>query len=91
MALGKSIIGQIGQPLTYHRILSINKITNQSTIISILSYIDENAREAEKQGDENVYKERTEVILDYEEISDIVDAYFYLKTSSDIYEDSEDV
>ena len=47
MAILKEIEKENGIILNYHRITSLNKITNQNNIIEINSYINENQREKE--------------------------------------------
>ena len=49
MALKKEIELNNGIVLNYHRIVSINKITNHSTIIEIASYTSEEKRNIEKE------------------------------------------
>lgn len=47
MAILKEIEKENGVILNYHRITSLNKITNQNNTIEINSYINENQREKE--------------------------------------------
>lgn len=49
MALKKEIELENGIILNYHRITSLNKITNISNIIEVNSYISESQREKEKR------------------------------------------
>lgn len=49
MAIIKDIELDNGVVLSYHRVSSINKITNQSNIIEVNSYINEQQREKEKE------------------------------------------
>ena len=49
MALIKEIEMENGVVLNYHRITSLNKITNQSNTIEVNSYISENQRNKEKE------------------------------------------
>ena len=47
MALKKLITLDNGIPLSYHRIVSLNKITNNCNIIEIASYVSEEKRQEE--------------------------------------------
>ena len=47
MALLKIINTENGLPLSYHRVVSVNNITNISTIIEVASYFNEQQREIE--------------------------------------------
>jgi hypothetical protein len=49
MALYKEIELENGIILNYHRIVSLNKITNQRNIIEIASYVNEKQREKEME------------------------------------------
>lgn len=88
MALKKEIEFENGLILNYHRIVSLNKITNQANIIEVASYSNKNKREEEKAYYEsndnnssmNVYIETTYINKSYNEDETIEDAYSYLKT-----------
>lgn len=88
MALQKEIESDNGVILNYHRIVSLNKITNQANIIEVASYANEKKREEEKAYYEsndnnasmNVYIETTYINKSYDENETIEDAYSYLKT-----------
>lgn len=47
MALQKEIISDNGVPTNYHRIVSVQSITNWTTDIEVCSYINENERQKE--------------------------------------------
>lgn len=86
MALSKKITVK-GIPLTYHRIVSLNKITNKANIIEVASYIGPDARKEEQeyynQNTEepmNVYISTSYITKEYDEKETIEDAYKYLKT-----------
>ena len=49
MALNKSIILDNGITVNYHRIVSVNNITNKSSIIEIASYTSKEKRNQEKE------------------------------------------
>lgn len=101
MALQKEIELENGVIVNYHRIVSLNKITNQSNIIEVESYTSKEKREEEqeaiKQGQEtgeaipmNVFIDTTYINKEYSEDETIKDAYEYLKTT-DKYKDAEDI
>lgn len=98
MALKKEIKLENGIILNYHRIVSINKITNNQTIIEVASYINENKRQEEidyyNSTDENksmnVFIDTTYVNVDYDENKVIQDYYNYLKTTEK-FENAEDI
>ena len=94
MALRKAIELQNGVVVNYHRIVSIDKITNHSTRLEIASYINKNKREQEieqmaNREDVTVYIDTEYLSLDYDETSNIKDWYEYLKTTEQ-YKDAED-
>lgn len=98
MALQKKIELENGIVLNYHRIVSINKITNNSTIVEIASYISKEQREKEIahcQSEEedkqvNVFIDTTYINIDYDENKNIQDLYNYLKTTEK-FKDAEDI
>ena len=92
MGLKKQIELENGIMLNYHRINSINKITNNITIIEVSSYINEKQRQREqeiiKQSIEtgeavsmNVFIETFYVNKEYSENETIKDLYEFLKTT----------
>lgn len=94
MALVKSIELDNGVVVTYHRIVSINKITNKSIIIEIASYINESKRQEEIEKQEsgesmNIYIDTTYLNKDYDETETIEDLYDYLKTT-DKFKNAQD-
>lgn len=88
MALKKEIKMNNGIILTYHRIVSLNKITNNSSIIEVASYLKEEERQKEiiyfesedpdKKCDVIIVTEY--IAKEYNEDETIKDAYDYLKT-----------
>lgn len=101
MALQKQIELNNGVITNYHRIVSINKITNNSIIIEVASYTSEAKRQEEaesiKKGQEtgeavpiNVFIDTTFISKEYSEDETIKDLYEYLKTT-DKYKDAEDI
>lgn len=100
MALQKQITLDNGITVNYHRIVSLNKITNQSNIIEVASYTSKEKREEEKEaikkGQEageavpmNVFIDTTYINKEYSETEAIEDSYSYLKTL-DKFKDAED-
>lgn len=94
MALLKTIELESGIVLNYHRIVTITKVTNHSTILEIAGYTSEEKRQQEVQQFENgneitVYIDTTFMSVDYDEDTTIKDWYDYLKTT-DKYSGAED-
>lgn len=101
MALKKQIELNNGIVLNYHRITTINKVTNNTTIIEVSSYINEAQRQkeqgalqqAQSNGEAikmNVFIETTYLNKEYVENETIKDLYNYLKTTDKFYE-AEDI
>lgn len=85
MALKKEIILDNGVTTKYHRIVSINNITNVCSIIEVASYTSEEKRNEEKSAIENseemnVFIDTNYINKEYEEDFLIEQAYDYLKT-----------
>ena len=94
MALIKKIELNNGITLNYHRIVSINKLTNHATILEIAGYTSKAKRleEIEKlaAGESmNIYIRGDLIEVEYDEASTIKDWYAYLKTT-DKYSGAED-
>lgn len=100
MALNKKIELENGIILNYHRIASINKITNNTTVIEVASYINEVQRQKEvdalKEGLEkgeavpmNVFINTTFFTKEYVEDETIKNLYDFLKTT-EMFENAED-
>ena len=88
-----------GVVVNYHRIVSLNKITNVCNMIEIASYTSDKKREEERNSIEeglkkgeaismNVFIDTTYISKDYDENETIEDAYEYLKTT-DKFKDAE--
>ena len=98
MALQKEIALDNGIKVNYHRIVSINKITNNSTIIEVASYINKSERQkeidyynsTEEEKSMNVFIETNYIEKEYNETDTIEDLYSYLK-STEQYKDATDV
>lgn len=67
MALQKEIEMENGVILNYHRITSLNKITNQNNTIEVNSYINETQREKEREYQDIQRKSAKGEILTQEE------------------------
>ena len=87
MALKKQVELYNGIITNYHRIVSINKITNNCNIIEVASYISEQQREKEKEyynstnenKSMNIFIETSFVQKEYSENETIEECYKYLK------------
>ena len=97
MAIKKEIELENGIKLNYHRIVSINKVTNVQLTIEVASYINETKRQDEvdyynstdPEKRMNVYKHTTYINKEYNENETIKDIYDYLKTTEK-FKDAED-
>lgn len=89
MGLKKGIELNNGVTVNYHRIVSINKITNKSIIIEVGSYTSKEKRQeeidyynsTEPDKSMNVFIETTYIDKQYTEDETIKDLYEYLKTT----------
>ena len=80
MALIKEIELENGIKVNYHRIVSVNNITNHASIIEVASYTSKEKREQEKEafakgGFIDVFKETKFIEKEYEEELNVVSAY----------------
>lgn len=96
MALNKDITLDNGIVLNYHRVVSVNSITNQSSVIEVASYVNEEQRNKEKewyetnsQEDMNVFIQTKYYPKEYDKELNVDNAYDYLKTL-DEFKDAED-
>lgn len=85
MALIKEITLNSGVITNYHRVVSINNITNVATIIETASYTSSEKREEEKNAIENgvgmdVFIDTNYIPLPYNKSLDVDGAYMHLKT-----------
>ena len=91
MALQKSIKQDDGVITNYHRILYSQITTNKQNSIAVISYIDNEARDNEK---ENViakpYSKAITYETEYDETMTIEKAYEYLKTLPE-FKDAKDI
>lgn len=85
MAIIKNITLNNGVSVNYHRIVSVNNITNHTSIIEVASYTDKSKREEEKTKLEA--KEPMDIFIHtqylntaYDSSLNVDNAYEYLKT-----------
>ena len=91
MALYKPIRQEDGVTTNYHRVLFCQVTTNQQNSIAVLSYVDNEARENEKNGEiSQPYRKSVTYETDYDESMTITKAYEYLKTLTE-FSGSEDI
>ena len=91
MALYKPIRQEDGVTTNYHRVLFCQVTTNQQNSIAVLSYVDNEARENEKNGDiHQPYRKSVTYETDYDESMTINKAYEYLKTLTE-FSGAEDI
>lgn len=86
MALIKEIELDSGVVTRYHRIVSINKITNNCNIVEVASYTNESKRKEEiekiSKGEEmNIFIQTNYINKEYNEDETIKECYEYLKTT----------
>jgi hypothetical protein len=91
MALSKKIEEKNGVTTNYHRIVSINQIVNNQTLIEVASYTDKSKREEEQQAyktaketgtfpEMNVFIDTKFINKEYAEEESVESAYDYIKT-----------
>lgn len=86
MAIKKHMTLENGILVNYHRIVSVNNITNHSSIIEIASYTDKEKREEEKQKlankePMNIYIYTQYLNVDYDSNLNVDRAYDLLKST----------
>lgn len=94
MALIKSITLDNGITVNYHRVVSVNNITNQASIIEIGSYTSKEKRQEEKLALEsnqpmNIFIHSEYLNVPYNSNLNVNSAYAYLK-GLEKFENSED-
>lgn len=92
MALNKKIEQENGVTTNYHRIVSINQIVNEQTLIEVASYTSKEKRQEEIENlakarnnepypETNIYIDTEYIGKEYDEKDgDIEDMYNYIKT-----------
>ena len=94
MAIIKEITLENGVSVNYHRIVSVNNITNHASIIEIAGYTSKAKREEEKEALQNgtamnVFIHPKYINLPYDEDLNVISAYEYIKTLPE-FENCED-
>lgn len=95
MAIQKEITLDNGITVNYHRIVSVNNITNHASLIEVASYTSAEKREEEKEklaNNEpmNIFINTEYLNIDYDKDMNVLNAYDYLKTQEK-YKDATDV
>jgi len=80
MALYKEIKQSDGVTTNYHRILFIQQMTNHHNSIAVISYVDAESRENEKELIMQPYQKSTTYEIPYDPNMTIESAYGHLKT-----------
>lgn len=81
MALYKEIRQEDGVTTKYHRILFLQLLTNHHNSIAVVSYVDDTARNDEKEAViAQPYQKSVTYELPYDESMTVESAYEYLKT-----------
>ena len=87
--MGLSIQKEIGGvPLSYHRVASVNIITNQCNFIEVQSYVSKAKRDEEKEAIENreamdVFIHATTYQAPYDQTMTVDSAYAHIKALED--------
>lgn len=94
MALNKEMTLKNGIVVKYHRIVSVNNITNQSSIIEIASYTNEEKRMEEKakflkNEPMNIYIHSKYYSKEYTKDLNVDSAYAYIKTLDEFINSSD--
>lgn len=97
MALSKEIELPSGIIVNYHRVVSLNVVTNVQNIIEVASYTSKKKRQEEIDAlkaaqnkvegaqETNIYIETTYVACEYDQEMDITKAYEWLKTDENSF------
>lgn len=81
MALQKDVVQADGVTTRYHRILYVTITTNQQNSIAVVSYVDDCARENEKESViTHPYQKAVTYETEYDPTMNVAGAYSYLKT-----------
>lgn len=85
MAIIKEIELSNGVKVNYHRVVSVNNITNHASIIEIASYTGKDKRDEEKHSLENnanmnIFMEADYISIPYDSDMNVNAAYNYVKT-----------
>lgn len=96
MAIIKEIVLENGIPVNYHRVVSVNNITNISSIIEVGSYISKEKRLEEKAKIEakepmNIFIHTEYHNINYDPMLNVEGAYAYLKTTDEFKHATNDL
>lgn len=96
MALLKEIELSSGVPVRYHRVVSVNSITNVQTVVEVASYVSQAKREEEKSAAQagaahNVFIETRYLSAPYDACHTTASAYEWIKANVTDFYDAEDV
>lgn len=91
MALKAAIMQEDGVVTNYHRIRILDLMVNVSNSIAIYSYVDEAAREAEKEGTMKPYVRSITYFAEYDPDMNVAKAYEWLKENVAEFADAEDL
>lgn len=96
MALIKQINLTNGITVNYHRIVSVNNITNHSSVIEIASYTDKSKRAEEQNAVQNnqpmnVFIHSEYLSKEYSPNLNVDSAYLYLKTLDKFSGSTDDI
>lgn len=96
MAILKEIILDSGIPVNYHRVVSVNNITNISSIIEVASYVSKEKRLEEKAKLEanepmNIFIHTEYHNINYDPMLNVDGAYAYLKTTDEFKHATNDL
>ena len=90
MALYKNIRQEDGVTTNYHRILFVQQMINHHNSIAVISYVDAESRESEKELVMQPYQKSTTYEIAYDPNMTVESAYNYLKTLPQ-FEGAEDI
>lgn len=96
MALIKPIMLDNGISVNYHRVVSVNNITNIASIIEIASYTSKEKRDEEKTAIKNketmdIFTKSRYIPITYEKELNVDYAYEYLKSLPEFENSSDDL
>ena len=96
MALSKRIELDNGVAVNYHRVVSVNIITNQCNVIEVASYTSRSKREEEaaaieNSADMNVFIDTRFYNAEYDQGMTVESAYGWLKSNVEEFADADDL
>ncbi len=96
MAIIKNITLDSGVMVNYHRVVSVNNVTNHASIIEVASYPNKAKRLEEKNAlanreEMNVFIDTHYIEIPYDEDLNVNSAYEYLKTTETYSNGTDDL